>query len=96
MALTRDGTKRYDIGSSFRTFPPIGVRITHQRQSRRISMQEKLKGLAQRLDGLATRFQLHGQFAAADDVRRVATELKAMAGVEAASLAATAPARSRG
>jgi hypothetical protein len=45
-------------------------------------MQEKLKGLAQRLDGLATRFQLHGQFAAADDVRRVAAELKAMAGVE--------------
>ena len=31
-------------------------------------MQDKLKGLAQRLDGLATRFQLHGQFAAADDV----------------------------
>jgi hypothetical protein len=45
-------------------------------------MQEKLKGLAQRLDGLATRFQLHGQFAAADDVRRVATELKAIAGAE--------------
>jgi hypothetical protein len=46
-------------------------------------MQEKLKGLAQRLDGLATRFQLSGQFVAADDVRRVATELRAMAGVEA-------------
>ena len=48
-------------------------------------MQDKLKGLAQRLDGLATRFQLHGQFAAADDVRRVATELKAMAGVAPAA-----------
>ncbi len=58
-------------------------------------MQEKLKGLAQRLDGLATRFQLHGQFAAADDVRRVATELKAMAGVEAEALTASASARSR-
>jgi hypothetical protein len=45
-------------------------------------MQEKLKGLAQRLDGLATRFQLHGQFAAADDVRRIASELKAMAGTD--------------
>jgi hypothetical protein len=45
-------------------------------------MQEKLKGLAQRLDGLAIRFQLHGQFAAADDVRRVASELKAMAGAD--------------
>jgi hypothetical protein len=45
-------------------------------------MHDKLKGLAQRLDGLATRFQLQGQFAAADDVRRVAAELKAMAGVE--------------
>ena len=45
-------------------------------------MQEKLKGLAQRLDGLATRFQLHGQFAAADDVRRVASELKAIAGAD--------------
>ena len=43
-------------------------------------MQDKLRGLAQRLDGLATRFQLQGQFAAADDVRRVAAELKAMAG----------------
>jgi hypothetical protein len=41
-------------------------------------MQEKLKGLAQRLDGLATRFQLSGQFVAAEDVRRVATELRAM------------------
>jgi hypothetical protein len=48
-------------------------------------MQDKLKGLAQRLDGLATRFQLHGQFAAADDVRRVASELKAIAGVETPS-----------
>jgi hypothetical protein len=48
-------------------------------------MQEKLKGLAQRLDGLATRFQLHGQFAAADDVRRVASELKAMAGADHAA-----------
>jgi hypothetical protein len=48
-------------------------------------MQDKLKGLAQRLDGLATRFQLHGQFAAADDVRRVASELKAIAGGEAQS-----------
>lgn len=47
-------------------------------------MHEKLKGLAQRLDGLATRFQLGGQFAAADDVRRVARELKAMAGGEPA------------
>jgi hypothetical protein len=46
-------------------------------------MQEKLKGLAQRLDGLATRFQLNGQFLAADDVRRVATELRAMAGADA-------------
>jgi len=51
-------------------------------------MQDKLKGLAQRLDGLATRFQLQGQFAAADDVRRVASELKAMADGESA-LAAT-------
>ena len=42
-------------------------------------MHDKLRGLAQRLDGLATRFQLQGQFAAADDVRRVASELKAMA-----------------
>jgi hypothetical protein len=42
-------------------------------------MHDKLRGLAQRLDGLATRFQLQGQFAAADDVRRVAAELKAMA-----------------
>jgi hypothetical protein len=50
-------------------------------------MQDKLKGLAQRLDGLATRFQLSGQFAAADDVRRVASELKAMAGVEPAPVA---------
>ena len=57
-------------------------------------MQEKLKGLALRLDGLATRFQLHGQFAAADDVRRVATELKAMAGVEAEAVAASTRARS--
>ena len=48
-------------------------------------MQDKLKGLAQRLDGLATRFQLHGQFAAADDVRRVASELKAIAGGETPS-----------
>jgi hypothetical protein len=79
----------YDICSSFSTFPPIGVRITHQRPSRRIPMQEKLKGLAQRLDGLATRFQLHGQFAAADDVRRVASELKAMAGVEAQTATAS-------
>jgi len=47
-------------------------------------MQDKLKGLAQRLDGLATRFQLQGQFAAADDVRRVASELKAMADGEPA------------
>jgi hypothetical protein len=45
-------------------------------------MQDKLKGLAQRLDGLATRFQLRGQFAAADDVRRVAAELKTIAGLE--------------
>lgn len=52
-------------------------------------MQEKLKGLAQRLDGLATRFQLHGQFAAADDVRRIAVELKNMAGGEAADPSAT-------
>jgi hypothetical protein len=57
-------------------------------------MQEKLKGLALRLDGLATRFQLNGQFAAADDVRRVASELKAMAGGEADALPASAPARS--
>jgi|1186.fasta_scaffold621748_2 hypothetical protein len=56
-------------------------------------MQEKLKGLAQRLDGLATRFQLHGQFAAADDVRRVATELKAMAGVEAETASASSASR---
>jgi hypothetical protein len=48
-------------------------------------MQEKLKGLALRLDGLATRFQLHGQFLAADDVRRVASELKAIAGTEVAA-----------
>jgi hypothetical protein len=47
-------------------------------------MQDKLRGLAQRLDGLATRFQLQGQFAAADDVRRVAAELKAMASGDAA------------
>ena len=47
-------------------------------------MQDKLRGLAQRLDGLATRFQLQGQFAAADDVRRVAAELKAIAGSDAA------------
>jgi hypothetical protein len=53
-------------------------------------MQDKLKGLAQRLDGLATRFQLQGQFSAADDVRRVATELKAlMAGVEPATAASS-------
>ena len=45
-------------------------------------MQDKLKGLAQRLDGLATRFQLSGQFVAAEDVRRVASELRAMAGAE--------------
>jgi hypothetical protein len=56
-------------------------------------MQEKLKGLALRLDGLATRFQLHGQFAAADDVRRVAAELKAMAGVEAEAALASSTAR---
>ena len=55
-------------------------------------MQEKLKGLAQRLDGLATRFQLSGQFVAADDVRRVATELRAMAGTEQTE-AGTAAAR---
>jgi hypothetical protein len=54
-------------------------------------MQDKLRGLAQRLDGLATRFQLQGQFAAADDVRRVAAELKAMAGLDAAG-ASDAPA----
>ncbi|HEV3030878.1 MAG TPA: hypothetical protein VG319_04510 [Polyangia bacterium] len=46
-------------------------------------MQDKLRGLAQRLDGLATRFQLQGQFAAADDVRRVAAELKVIAGGDA-------------
>jgi hypothetical protein len=80
----------YDICSSFSTFPPMRVRITHHRSPRRNSMQEKLKGLAQRLDGLATRFQLHGQFAAADDVRRVAAELKAMAGPEAETLASSA------
>jgi hypothetical protein len=49
-------------------------------------MQDKLKGLAHRLDGLAIRFQLQGQFAAADDVRRVASELKAMAGLELAAV----------
>jgi hypothetical protein len=54
-------------------------------------MQEKLKGLAQRLDGLATRFQLHGQFAAADDVRRVASELKAMAGADHTADSAPTP-----
>ena len=55
-------------------------------------MQAKLRGLAQRLDGLATRFQLQGQFAAAEDVRRVATELKAMvAGAEPATTAAFKP-----
>jgi hypothetical protein len=48
-------------------------------------MQDKLKGLAQRLDGLATRFQLSGQFTAAEDVRRVATELRAMAGANPAA-----------
>jgi hypothetical protein len=58
------------------------VPVTQRPHSRRISMQDKLKGLAQRLEGLATRFQLGGQFAAADDVRRVATELKAIAGGE--------------
>lgn len=47
-------------------------------------MHDKLRGLAQRLDGLATRFQLQGQFAAADDVRRVAAELKAMASLDGA------------
>jgi len=45
-------------------------------------MHDKLKGLAQRLDGLATRFQLSGQFVAAEDVRKVASELRAMAGGE--------------
>ena len=48
-------------------------------------MHDKLRGLAQRLDGLATRFQLQGQFAAAEDVRRVAAELKAMAALEPAA-----------
>jgi hypothetical protein len=51
-------------------------------------MQDKLKGLAQRLDGLATRFQLSGQFAAADDFRRFAGERKVMSGAELHAVAA--------